>query len=207
MALLGSLPLLLASCGSHRPVAPAVIGRHIQQPWWLKLPDPAIRPSTSGTTPPSWVLPADALFDTGRATLRTADLARLQDFATRLQPWLKELNGVWVVAGATDSRGTSKANHDLGLRRAQAVVDVLVNAGIDPGRLEIESWGESRPVQDESGPDRLQAQALNRRVEIVPSPPDDLTRLDAAMLTGLRDPRLVVPGQSGFGQNPDGIHT
>ena len=46
------------------------------------------------------------------------------------------------VEGHTDSRGSEKANDTLSKKRAQAIVDNLVNNGIDPKRLRAVGLGE-----------------------------------------------------------------
>ena len=48
------------------------------------------------------------------------------------------------IQSHTDSRGTSSSNQDLSQRRAQSVVDYLVNKGITRKRLVAKGYGESR---------------------------------------------------------------
>jgi peptidoglycan-associated lipoprotein len=72
-----------------------------------------------------------------------------------------------LLEGHADDRGTPEYNLALGERRAQAVKDFLVAAGVDASRLATVSYGEERPVdpaQDEI------AWALNRRVHFVVRP-------------------------------------
>jgi peptidoglycan-associated lipoprotein len=66
-----------------------------------------------------------------------------------------------LLEGHCDERGTIDYNLALGERRAQAVLDYLVNYGISASRLETVSYGKERPFaygSDES------AWAQNRRV-------------------------------------------
>lgn len=66
------------------------------------------------------------------------------------------------IRGHTDNRGAAGYNLDLSRRRSAAVVEWLIAAGIESGRLSSEGFGETRPVAangDEAG------RALNRRVE------------------------------------------
>lgn len=68
------------------------------------------------------------------------------------------------VLGHADERGTTDYNIALGQRRAEAVVDYLVRAGVPQGRLPVTSMGEERPV------DRGHSEASwskNRRVELI----------------------------------------
>ncbi len=61
--------------------------------------------------------------------------------------WLRSNPSVDVVIeGHCDERGTKEYNMALGQRRAQSIKNFLVNAGIDPDRLETISYGEERPV-------------------------------------------------------------
>lgn len=63
-----------------------------------------------------------------------------------------------MVAGHTDSSGSEVYNQQLSERRAQAVRDALVNRGVDPRRLRVVGYGESRPISSDP--------AANRRVEL-----------------------------------------
>lgn len=70
-------------------------------------------------------------------------------------------NDTAVCVGHTDDVGTESYNLQLGLRRAQAVVDYIAANGIAPTRLRAESRGETEPaVRNDSPTNR----ALNRRV-------------------------------------------
>lgn len=66
------------------------------------------------------------------------------------------------VEGHTDSVGPENYNQKLSQRRAQAVIDLLVNQhGISANRLEAVGYGESRPVASN---DTEAGRAENRRV-------------------------------------------
>lgn len=67
------------------------------------------------------------------------------------------------VEGHTDTQGDAVANLRLSERRAQAVVQALVHAGIPAGRLRAEGLGESRPLDAADTP---AAHERNRRIEI-----------------------------------------
>jgi peptidoglycan-associated lipoprotein len=68
------------------------------------------------------------------------------------------------VEGHCDDRGTVEYNLALGERRAQAAKDYLVNAGLDPDRVNTISYGEERPAVEGSGEE---VWAQNRRDEFV----------------------------------------
>jgi outer membrane protein OmpA-like peptidoglycan-associated protein len=68
-----------------------------------------------------------------------------------------------AVVGHTDTAGTSKANFELGLKRATTVRNILVKAGLDPSFIEVTSHGKADLLirtADET------PEARNRRVEI-----------------------------------------
>ena len=68
----------------------------------------------------------------------------------------------YLIAGHTDARGNEAYNQALSLRRAEAVKRFLVNEyGIDPDRLEVFGWGETRLKRPENP-----SAAVNRRVEV-----------------------------------------
>jgi OOP family OmpA-OmpF porin len=85
-----------------------------------------------------------------------ADLNELAEF-------LKRFSDLQVdVDGHTDSVGSESYNQQLSQRRAQAVVDVLVNEfGIARDRLDPIGFGESQPVASN---DTAEGRAMNRRV-------------------------------------------
>ena len=73
-------------------------------------------------------------------------------------------NGAKVrVEGNCDATGTDEYNYALGLRRAKAVKEALINKGIKPSAMTIVSYGESAPActRDNSP----ECYAKNRRVE------------------------------------------
>jgi outer membrane protein OmpA-like peptidoglycan-associated protein len=68
-----------------------------------------------------------------------------------------------TVEGHTDSTSTPEHNQDLSERRAAAVKNYLVTAGIDSSRLSAAGFGATRPV---AGNDNELGRAQNRRVEL-----------------------------------------
>jgi peptidoglycan-associated lipoprotein len=73
---------------------------------------------------------------------------------------LRETDVTVVVAGHCDERGTVEYNLALGEKRAQAVKDYLVSLGVAASRLDVTSYGESKPFAMGSNE---QAWAQNRR--------------------------------------------
>lgn len=67
------------------------------------------------------------------------------------------------VVGHTDRTGDSASNDVLALRRAESLRDILVDQGLDPDLVEIDSHGEANPLfPTEDGVSELR----NRRVEV-----------------------------------------
>jgi len=59
--------------------------------------------------------------------------------------WLKNTKDVHVVIeGHADPSGSHEGNLALGEKRAEAVRDALVSAGIEESRLEVISYGDTR---------------------------------------------------------------
>jgi peptidoglycan-associated lipoprotein len=68
-----------------------------------------------------------------------------------------------VIEGHCDERGTGEYNMALGERRAKAVRDALVMAGVQASRIRSVSFGEEKPAQE--GHDE-NSWAMNRRAEL-----------------------------------------
>ena len=103
----------------------------------------------------------DVHFDFDRFNLRPDALKILDDAVTKLQA-----NGdVRVtIEGHTDAIGTVEYNLALGERRANSVRDYLVQRGIMNMRLRTVSYGEERPIADNTS---AQGRAMNRRAHLV----------------------------------------
>lgn len=106
-----------------------------------------------------------AHFAFGDATLRDQDKPLLDDFAkviTQHHP-----DAVITVEGFTDPAGSAAFNKRLGMKRADAVRDYLVNTGgLSADKVRAVSYGESTNRQVDKGQIR-EAGASNRRVTLV----------------------------------------
>jgi len=71
----------------------------------------------------------------------------------------------FIVEGHTDSTGSESYNMKLSGKRAQAVKDYLVGQGVDESRLEVVTYGETKPVESNK---TKAGRAQNRRVDIKP---------------------------------------
>ena len=94
-------------------------------------------------------LPEAVLFDFDQATLRAAGGDVLADVAALAAQYP---GAALQVAGHTDSLGAPAYNRALSERRAQAVADALVDLEVDPGRLLVAGYGETRPVAPNTTP-------------------------------------------------------
>jgi len=103
----------------------------------------------------------DVHFDFDRFNLRPDALKILDDAVAKLQA-NPDLNV--TIEGHCDSIGTIEYNLALGERRANAVRDYLVNRGIGAARLRTVSYGEERPVADNS---TAAGRAMNRRAHLM----------------------------------------
>jgi OmpA-OmpF porin, OOP family len=100
-------------------------------------------------------------FETGRSTLDPDSaglLDRLIEIALRCPTANIE------VEGHTDAAGEPAANQSLSEKRAQAVVDYLVKAGLPAGRFTAVGYGGTQPVATN---DTEEGKAQNRRIEFV----------------------------------------
>jgi OOP family OmpA-OmpF porin len=69
---------------------------------------------------------------------------------------------VLEVSGHTDNTGDPAANVKLSQERADAVRNVLVQAGVEPARLVAKGYGSAHPI---AGNDLLEGRFRNRRIE------------------------------------------
>jgi len=110
-------------------------------------------------------LAGDFLFDTDSSTLKPGAYEKLNKIAAVMND--DQGTGI-VVKGHTDNRGSESYNIQLSQRRAEAVKNALVQAGVNPARIQAVGYGESQPLVSEETPAAWQQ---NRRVTIDILPP------------------------------------
>jgi outer membrane protein OmpA-like peptidoglycan-associated protein len=100
-------------------------------------------------------------FDTGKYDIKPESQPIIDQIAQLMKdnPELK-----LSIEGHTDNVGTAQNNKTLSENRAKAVMNAVVNLGVDASRLTAVGWGQERPVADNRTED---GRAKNRRVEIV----------------------------------------
>jgi outer membrane protein OmpA-like peptidoglycan-associated protein len=98
-------------------------------------------------------------FDFDKTTLKSQSFVELN----KVVDFLKQNKTVEIeISGHTDSKGSDEYNENLSQGRSQAVVDYLIEQGIDTNRLSAHGYGESKPVDTN---DTEEGRANNRRVE------------------------------------------
>jgi len=99
------------------------------------------------------------LFETGKSILTKSSFTELD----RLLQILEENPLMRIeISGHTDNTGSLSLNLKLSEDRARAVVEYLVQKGVDSSRLEFKGFGPNQPVADNS---TSAGRAMNRRVE------------------------------------------
>ncbi len=100
-------------------------------------------------------------FDVNKSTIKPESMGVINSIVKLLneKPELK-----FSVEGHTDSDGEDKSNQTLSEARAKAVMNKMIELGIDSSRLKSKGFGESKPVADNNTPE---GKANNRRVEFV----------------------------------------
>jgi len=108
-------------------------------------------------------MPGGALFEYDSAALLPEAIETLRKLGTLIT---RNPRATFSIEGHTDSFGTPEYNQKLSHARADAVKAWLIaNMHIDPGQIQSKGFGSSRLIAPSSG--SKEAQAINRRVEIV----------------------------------------
>jgi OmpA-OmpF porin, OOP family len=145
----------------------AGLGKEFPQNWQFK-PEISVKPAAAPVdSTVCQQLFADLLgkarirFESGKADI-VADSAGLLD--RLIETALRCPNANIEVAGHTDSDGEEPANQALSEKRAQAVADYLVKAGLPANRFTPIGYGSTQPI---AGNDSDQGKAQNRRIDFV----------------------------------------
>jgi OmpA-OmpF porin, OOP family len=145
----------------------AGLGKDFPKDWQFKA-DISVRPAAAPVDPTvCQQLFSDLLakgriqFESGRATIDQDSvglLDRLVETAQRCP------NANIEIAGHTDGDGDAAFNQELSEKRAQAVTDYLVKAGLSADRFTATGYGSTQPV---AGNDTDEGKAQNRRIDFV----------------------------------------
>lgn len=120
----------------------------------------------------------DLLFDSGKDELLQRGYDTVQKAAAAIHR--RYPDSVIIIAGHTDDQKLGKGakfkdNQALSLARAQAVMNYLVRSGMDPSKLSVVGYGDTKPIASNA---TLEGRAKNRRVELVVSGVMDATATD-----------------------------
>ena len=128
----------------------------IEEPAPEPIPEPAPEPKKDDT----WVFDSGRLnFDFDKSVVKPQYFELLRN----VKDYAEQNDFRLTIIGHTDSKGTDAYNMALGMRRAVAVRDKLIEFGLDPARiLSVESRGESEPIAPN---DTEQGRFENRRIE------------------------------------------
>ena len=130
----------------------------------LELEEPAPEPIPEPTPEPQ--REETFVFDSGRLNFdfdKSVVKPQYYELLRNLKDYLEQQDMRVTIIGHTDSKGSDAYNMALGMRRAVAVRDKLLEFGLDPARiLGVESRGESEPIAPN---DTDQGRFENRRIE------------------------------------------
>jgi flagellar motor protein MotB len=115
------------------------------------------------------------LFATGADQLHADGRALLKSLAVPLRTYLAQRDEILMVSGFTDDRGLIGGkgapkysdNWELSAQRALTVARALMAEGLPPDAVFAAAFGPQQPVASN---DDAAGRALNRRVEIAPTP-------------------------------------
>ncbi|WP_163444728.1 DUF5723 family protein [Flavobacterium columnare] len=100
------------------------------------------------------------LFDAGKNTFQASTYSVLEAMTALLNEYP---TAKFSLEGHTDSVGKAEVNKTLSESRASAIMNYLVDKGIDESRLKAIGYGESKPIASNK---TKAGKALNRRVEV-----------------------------------------
>ena len=98
-------------------------------------------------------------FDFDKSIVKEQYYAMLKDLVS----YIEENNYHITIAGHTDSKGSNEYNYALSVRRAESVIQKLMEFGLSEGRISgLEGKGELIPIATN---ETDEGRALNRRIE------------------------------------------
>jgi outer membrane protein OmpA-like peptidoglycan-associated protein len=100
-------------------------------------------------------------FAHGKAEVEPVSFASLDSLAAYMR---RAPKAKLVLQGHADEIGTPGANQQLSMERANAILERLMAAGIDPSRVTVVGYGESRPRASNATDE---GRAQNRRVDVI----------------------------------------
>jgi len=125
-------------------------------------PEPPPKPKRVEVTADKIVINDKILFEVNKAVIRSESNDLLNEIVSVINEnsFIKKIS----IEGHTDSDGSEKYNEKLSDKRAAAVLQYLVDHGVDAGRLTSKGYGESKPIADNA---TEEGKEKNRRVEFL----------------------------------------
>jgi peptidoglycan-associated lipoprotein len=106
--------------------------------------------------------PQTVYFEYDRSNVRASEATKVQEVATKFMA--EDAATDLLIEGHCDERGTEEYNRSLGERRALALRELLVAAGVPADRIHTVSFGKDKPIE----PLRSEAAySKNRRGEFI----------------------------------------
>lgn len=139
---------------SPEPVAPAAIAAPAAPS------TPANDIATCASTLADFSARNAILYQSGAAVITAESEPALDELAADLSACP---DAVIHIEGHTDADGDEASNLALSVARAEAVIDALVERGVNPARLYALGYGESSPIADNETP---AGKRLNRRIVV-----------------------------------------
>ena len=129
----------------------------LEEPAPEPIPEPVPEPAPE---PQTWVFDSGRLnFDFDKSVVKPQYFELLRN----VKDYAEQNDFRLTIIGHTDSKGSDAYNMALGMRRAVAVRDKLIEFGLDPARIiGVESRGESEPIAPN---DTAEGRFENRRIE------------------------------------------
>lgn len=106
------------------------------------------------------ILLRNIYFDNNSAHFKPESYKELKKLETLLK---RNKNLKVEISGHTDSKGDKNYNRTLSQNRADAVVNYLMEKGINTSRIIAKGYGEQKPLA--SNDDEMEGRELNRRIE------------------------------------------
>ena len=146
-------------CGSAVSAASVASGAALS----TYVADTLLTPREKGMEYTTHTVSAEVLFDFDKSVLKEQGKAELKKLGQTIMSQGMSVGDIDVV-GHTDSVGSDAYNQALSVRRAVAVKEYLVSAGINGGIIDVIGMGERDPVATN---DTAAGRAMNRRVDIL----------------------------------------
>jgi len=128
-----------------------------------KVPDTVVKDAQSGIQ----ITMQNLNFIADSAQLLPSEISRVAQIADSLKEILQTGDYTVLVEGHTADVNKPEGQMNLSIQRAQAIVNALIEQGLDAKLFTYKGYGGTKPIADNSTPE---GRAENRRVEITVMP-------------------------------------